>query len=183
MAWLRIDDGFDHHPKVLALGSDQRRYTWMRILIYTCRYRSPVIPSGISDSVPRATRQFLRECVELGLVDVTDNGTHEVHDWADYQAGDPKKAARQRRWRNTGVDRHVDADVDDHVDASVDGHVDASRAPARARPVPSRPQDQEPLLPSTSDVHQDGRTEPETTDEPNPLAGIGLDHVLKDMPA
>lgn len=27
MSWLRIDDSFDHHPKILALGSDQRRWT------------------------------------------------------------------------------------------------------------------------------------------------------------
>lgn len=136
MAWLRIDDSFDHHPKILALGSDQRRFTWLRVLVYTCRYRSPEIPANITDSVPRATRQFLRECVELGLVDVTDEGTHEVHHWADYQAGDPKKAARQRRWRDADVDANVDGDVDGDVDATVDGDVDASRAYARARPVP-----------------------------------------------
>lgn len=133
MAWLRIDDGFDHHPKILALGSDQRRWTWIRVLIYTCRYRNPTIPRNITDSVPRATPQFLSECVELGLVDVTDEGTQVVHDWADYQAGDPKKAARQRRWRNGSVDGDVDADVD----GNVDGDVDASRVGARARPVPN----------------------------------------------
>lgn len=129
MAWLRVDDGFDSHPKILALGSDQRRWTWTRILVYTCRYRSDLIPANITDSVPRATRSFLRECVELGLVDVTDSGAYVVHDWDDYQAGDPKKAARQRRWRNG----HVDADVD----APVDAPVDASRVGARARPVPN----------------------------------------------
>jgi hypothetical protein len=139
MAWLRIDDGYDHHPKILALGSDQRRYTWTRILIYTCRYRSPIIPHNIADSVPRATRQFLRECVELGLVDITDAGC-EVHDWDQYQAGDPKKAARQRRWRgrdsNAPVDGDVDGRVDGYVDGEVDAPVDASRVGARARPVP-----------------------------------------------
>lgn len=132
MAWLRVDDGFDSHPKILALGSDQRRWTWTRILVYTCRYRSPIIPTNVTELVPRATPAFLRECVDIGLIDVTDEGTYEVHDWDDYQAGDPKKAARQRRWRNN-VDGDVDAPVDGHVDASVD----ASRVGARARPVPS----------------------------------------------
>lgn len=137
MAWLRIDDGFDTHPKILALGSDQRRWTWCRILVYTCRYRSPEIPGNVTDLIPRATKKFLSECVELGLVDRTDEGTLVVHDWDEYQAGDPKKAARQRRWRNA----NVDADVDGNVDASVDGLVDASRAGARTEPVPSPKRD------------------------------------------
>jgi len=86
MAWLRVDDGYDSHPKILALGSDQRRWTWTRILVYTCRYRSPVIPPNVSELVPRATPAFLRECVDIGLVDVTDDGTLEVHDWILYNA-------------------------------------------------------------------------------------------------
>lgn len=102
MAWLRIDDGFDSHPKILALGSDQRRWTWSRILVYTCRYRSATIPANITDSIPRATPQFLRECIEIGLVDSTDGGTLEVHDWDDYQAGGTT-AERQRRSRDTST--------------------------------------------------------------------------------
>jgi hypothetical protein len=129
MAWLRIDDAFDAHPKILALETDQRRYTWIRILVYTCRYRSNHIPKNIQHTIPKATPRFLADCLELGLVDTDENGLYIVHDWADYQAGNPKTAARQRRWRN--------ADVDGDVDAHVDAHVDASRAGARARPVPS----------------------------------------------
>jgi hypothetical protein len=128
MAWLRIDDAFDAHPKILALGTDQRRFTWIRILVYTCRYRSDQIPPNITHTIPKATAKFLSDCIEIGLIDVTEDGLNVVHDWDDYQAGDPKKAARQRRWRN--------ADVDADVDANVDGHVDASRVGARARPVP-----------------------------------------------
>ena len=86
MAWLRIDDGFDSHPKILALGSDQRRWTWTRILVYTCRYRSAIVPANIAELVPKATPAFLRDCVEIGLVDVTEDGRYEVHDWILYNA-------------------------------------------------------------------------------------------------
>ena len=166
MAWLRIDDGFDSHPKILALGSDQRRFTWVRILVYTCRYRSAVIPPHITHTIPRATPAFLSECVDLGLVDVTDEGTNVVHDWNDYQAGDPKKAARQRRWRN--------ADVDAPVDGGVDADVDASRVGARARPVPvPSPTPEEHLSTQPTVVQHDT--------EANGLVGIEIDSILKSI--
>ena len=100
MAWLRIDDAFDTHPKIVALGTDQKRWTWTRILVYTTRHRTPRIPAGIADVVPRATRSFLAECIELGLVDVNEYGEMEVHDWARYQPGvDRTNAERQARYR------------------------------------------------------------------------------------
>lgn len=146
MSWLRIDDGFDSHPKILGLGTDTRRWTWQRILIYACRHGEAIVPPSIRDIVPKATPGFLEDCVQLGLLDVDKRGVMRVHNWARYQAGDPKKAARQRRWRHGGVD----APVDDEVDGQVDAHVDPSRVGARARPVPSHTQ--EPLALGTSEV-------------------------------
>lgn len=146
MAWLRIDDAFDAHPKILALGTDQRRYTWIRILVYTCRYRSDLIPPNITHTVPKANARFLNDCLDLGLLDINEDGLYVVHDWADYQAGNPKTAARQRRWRN--------ADVDGDVDAHEDGDVDASRAGARAFPSRPVPTNKEPSLPSNESRHE-----------------------------
>lgn len=132
MAWLRVDDGFDSHPKILALGSDQRRWTWTRILVYTCRYRSPIIPTNVTELVPRATPAFLRECVDLGLIDVTDEGTYEVHDWDNYNGSDPaiqvrERVRKHRAKRNKSVTDAVTEALPDRY----------SRVGARARPVPS----------------------------------------------
>jgi hypothetical protein len=136
MAWLRIDDGFATHPKILALGSSDHRWTWLQILTYTCRYRSPVVPADIGEVIQKAGNGFVNRCIEVGLIDVLEDGTMHVHDWEHYQAGDPLKAARQRRFRQK-VDARVDATVDAGVDGDVDASVDASRAGARA--FPSRP--------------------------------------------
>jgi hypothetical protein len=177
MAWLRIDDAFDAHPKILALGNDQRRYTWIRILIYTCRYRSDRVPPNITHTVPKANARFLNDCLELGLLDINEEGLYVVHDWADYQAGNPKKAARQRRWRNADVD----GDVDAYVDAHVDGDVDASRAGARA--FPSRPVtiNKEPFLPSNESRHESQEGTEGVANGTHPLSN--LDSILKEMPA
>lgn len=94
-------------------------------MTYTCRYRSATVPHNIAEEVPKANKKFLVECLRVGLIDQQDDGSMVVHDWAEYQAGDPRKAARQARWRNG------------NVDAAVDAAVTAPRVGARA--FPSRP--------------------------------------------
>lgn len=83
MSWLRIDDSFDTHPKILGLKTDVRRWTWLRVLIYTCRHESPAVPDGIRDVIPKATLAFLRDCSELGLLEGAPGG-YVVHDWLIY---------------------------------------------------------------------------------------------------
>jgi hypothetical protein len=141
MSWLRIDDSFDAHPKILALGSDQRRWTWVRVLVYTCRYRSGRIPLNITESVPRATPQFFRECVGLGLVDDAD-GTLTVHDWDAYNGSDARLLARerQRKHRDNSVTPTVTSPLPERD----------SRVGARARPVPI-PSLEEPPSPPLSE--------------------------------
>lgn len=138
MSWLKIDDLFDTHPKLLGLRTDDRRWTWVRILIYTSRHQSPTVPQNIRDAVAKATPAFVQDCVNLGLIDVSEDNTMTVHDWHKYQAGDPQRAARQKRWR----DKHVAARVDTDVDTYVVTAVDATRVGARPRPVPE-PQEQD----------------------------------------
>ncbi len=84
MTFARLDDGFTGHPKVLALGSAQRRWTWLEVIVYTCRYDNPVLPASLVDIIPRATESFLRDCESIGLVDRDDDGKRSVHDWNIY---------------------------------------------------------------------------------------------------
>lgn len=85
MGWLRLDDGFADHRKLVALKTDQRRWTWLRLLIYTARYRTPIIPGDIGDVVAGATPKFLGDCRKIGLLDDGEDGDYLVHDWYDYQ--------------------------------------------------------------------------------------------------
>lgn len=86
MSWLRLDDTFDTHAKILGLGTDGRRWTWQRILLYTCRHRSAIIPAGIREVVAKATPSFLADCHNLGLIDLDVDGTMKVHDWRIYNS-------------------------------------------------------------------------------------------------
>lgn len=132
MAWARLDDTFDTHPKVLALGSDARRWTWARVLLYTTRYRSPIVPPNVTESVPKATRKFLADCLELGLLDRTAGGELEVHDWEQYQGSDSRLQVKERVRRYRERNAPGNGDV---TDGSVTPALLARRRDTR--PVPS----------------------------------------------
>lgn len=114
MPWLRVDDGFANHPKILALGNDQARWTWLCILLYAARYSTPRLPANLGDSIPQATPAYLKQAVENQLLDIDDDGRYTIHDWDYYNPGDPTNAARQARYRHrkrTSVTANVTANV------------------------------------------------------------------------
>lgn len=139
MPWLRLDDTFDTHPKIVALATDERRWTWMRVLLYTTRHRTNLIPHGIRDIIPKATPAFLKDCVNIGLIDLDDDGMMRVHDWDDYNGPDSKlqvrdrvRRYREKRESNAGGNAEVTGDVTPTALPNRD-----SRADACARPVPN----------------------------------------------
>jgi hypothetical protein len=147
VSWLRIDDAFPQHPKIVGLPRSDR-WTWLEVLAYCARYRTEgKVPPGVHEAVPAATPKTLQKYVQAGLLDEDETGLR-VHDWSDFNPKDPTKAQRQARWRASHRDDDVDARVDDRVDGQVDDDVDDdvddgnvhSRVGARARtrPVPSR---------------------------------------------
>ncbi len=83
MAWLRIDDGFSQHPKVVKL-SRADRWTWLEVLCYCARFRTDgKVPSVVGEVVRGASPSFLQRCSEFGLLDHSDGG-YLVHDWTIY---------------------------------------------------------------------------------------------------
>jgi len=182
LSWLRLDDGFDTHPKLIEL-SEVNRWRWTRVLLHCARHQTQghVKLSVLRElGLGRATSQL----VVLGLLEQNGETGYLVHDWATFNPKDPTKAERQARWRarqtvspTTDVDADVDAPVDERVDADVDGQGVHSRVGARARPVPSRPKTPPSVLPPHSATSEDGRTDDETGDQDLPLVG-----VIQDMP-
>lgn len=87
MSWTRLDDGYDSNRKLLGLGDgqrgDARRWTWTRVLVYSNRMGSAEVPWNIGQIITRAAPAFLRDCLELGLLDEKD-GVLSVHDWPLY---------------------------------------------------------------------------------------------------
>jgi hypothetical protein len=82
--WLRLDDGFTNHPKILALKTPARRWAFLEILAYTSRYRSAHVPDEIRQVIPSATQAFLDELEHLGLLERDTAGQRRVHDWEVY---------------------------------------------------------------------------------------------------
>ncbi len=84
MSWLRIDDGFTDHPKILSLTLAQR-WTWLSILTYCARFDTEGrLPAGIGQVVRGASPSLLSRCHDLGLLDVDDGNEYVVHDWVIY---------------------------------------------------------------------------------------------------
>lgn len=128
MSWLKIDDKFVRHPKLIKLGSRSDRWTWLELLSYASEFKSPVLPENIRDAVPAATKAFLDKAVNAGLLDVAEGG-YAIHDWHDYQPRDATNAERQARFRNGKRNGESNG---------ADCYENGSRAQERARvPVPS----------------------------------------------
>ena len=120
MTWLRIDDGFPQHPKIVQLTRTER-WAWLEILAYCARYRTQgFVTSGVREAVSAATPRLLTKMAELRLLDVVDGGW-KVHDWNDYNPLDATAAERQRRYRDRNADR--DTTVTDTVTPTVTSDV------------------------------------------------------------
>jgi hypothetical protein len=129
MSWLRIDDKFSRHPKVLKLSRSQR-WTWLEVLCYCAEYQTGgKVPESVKKGVPTATVSVLNRFVSVGLLDIDEDAVLHVHDWKDYNGADAKILAleRKRRQRVTQMSR---TERDIHRDKNV------TRAQARA-PAPS----------------------------------------------
>ena len=99
MVWLRVDDRFTEHRKLLQLPR-QHRWTWMELLCYAARQNQDGhIPTRIQDAINHATPSFLQACEQTQLLDPVENGWR-IHDWLKYNPRDPTNALRQQRHRN-----------------------------------------------------------------------------------
>lgn len=84
MSWVRIDDGFPRHPKLLLLTRAER-YTWIELLCYCAEQRTDgFVPKSIAKVLRDASTTFLLKTHDAGLLDVDEHGRWVVHDWALY---------------------------------------------------------------------------------------------------
>jgi hypothetical protein len=111
VSWLKLDDGFADHPKLVQM-SPADRWAWLEVLLYCSRHRTDGVVNlavleryGFDDA--GVTWLF-----ELGLLDEPSNAeggrtsTMVVHDWAAYNGG-RSGAERTAAWRDRkyGEDR------------------------------------------------------------------------------
>ena len=120
MSWLKLDDGFDEHPKLNACRDyDLALSTIVQLLCYAARNLTDgEIPARV---IARMDAETVAELVRVGLLDRGEWGTYAIHDYLEYNPSREKvradraaTAARVARHRN-GTSNGVTGDVTDGV--------------------------------------------------------------------
>ncbi len=94
MTWLRVDDGFSDHPKVVGLSLCARGL-WITGLVYAGRYlTNGFIPSAIIKREGEAGAIACAELCNAGLWDTIDNGFC-IHHYLDYNPSKSEVSMRR----------------------------------------------------------------------------------------
>lgn len=84
MTWIRVDDHFADHPKVMALGAERLAGLglWHVAASYCARYLTDgFVPAAHVQA--HAPKRLIRKLVNVGLFDEVDGG-YRLHDWLKY---------------------------------------------------------------------------------------------------
>lgn len=131
MAWVAFDCDTLEHPKLVALPSDSARLGFVATILKAKRLPQPgrFASAAHFRAVMGRYARYLKDYVEVRLLDEAPDGSLSVHDWSDYQRdkADSTAAERQRRFR----ERHAESRRD-VTDAVTPLH---NASPARARAV------------------------------------------------
>lgn len=99
MVWVRMDDGFDEHPKVLGLSDKAFRAHVSAMCYCARRLTDGVVPTA------RIKARQARELIEAGLMSEQEGG-YLIHDWLDFNPSkeqvESKRIKRQEAGRRGG---------------------------------------------------------------------------------
>ncbi len=109
MAWIKLDDGFMEHEKVVTLrghrGGKDAIIAHLEAMCWASRGEPKSrrrthghIPAGVAPSLG-ATPRIAGLLESAGLWDRNGDGWY-IHDWQDYQRADTTAAERKRRQRD-----------------------------------------------------------------------------------
>lgn len=152
MSWLKVDDQFADHPKVLALGKDRLAGLglWMIGSCYAGRFLTDgYIPAT---ALPSGARRLAERLVEVGLWDHAADG-YRIHDYLDYQPG-RETVLRERRRNAARQAKHRGGVTNEGSNGVTTGVSHA--APARPVPDPLSPEPPNPHDADDLEVLADG---------------------------
>ena len=111
MTWVKLDDAFADHPKVMALGRDRMAGlgVWTAAACYCARYLTDgFVPAAVADGFGHA--RILGRLVEVGLVDRVSGG-YQLHDWLEYNPPREKVLADRKAAKDRMNNRRGSGDV------------------------------------------------------------------------
>ncbi|MBV9311572.1 MAG: hypothetical protein JOZ73_12105 [Solirubrobacterales bacterium] len=98
MSWVRLDDGFSEHPKILAAGP-QAGWLWVCGLAYCNRQKKKdgFIPERMIRLLAdlRSVAKLAMKLVAVGLWEIVQGG-FRVHDYHEYQPSTERSDAERR---------------------------------------------------------------------------------------
>lgn len=97
MSWVRLEDSFTSHPKIMEL-SDADFRVWIRLLCHCAKVKDPSVDTKTRKEVGGLTAGRVKRFESLGLLD-RERNSHEVHDWTHYAPKDASSAERVRAFR------------------------------------------------------------------------------------
>ena len=136
MTWVRIDENFPEHPKIMAAGDDAA-WWFVCALAYSNRHLTDgFIPASTVKRLTNHKRPIILavKLVEVGLLDQTEGG-FQIHDFLHYQPSkatveEERRKARERMAKARGSSPDVRPNNTPNLDRSSDN-------PSPSRPVPS----------------------------------------------
>jgi hypothetical protein len=187
MAWVKLDDSFDDHPKLLGCSGDVG-WTWTRALAWANKNETDGhLPPHALDRVAAHVHTRKRAGVAVDLVkrgtwhvfghecpdcEQPEEGGWVIHDFLIYQPSAKRRAAdRERSRQRMGKtrDKLRSRDVAPQRPGGVAGGVaGAPSRPVPARPVPSPPLGSPKGDPSSSSSHAEPARDDEEDDDGMP---------------
>lgn len=130
MTWIRVDDHFADHPKVMALEGDRLPGLglWHVAASYSARYLTDgYVPASYVKA--HAQLRLINRMVSVGLFDPVDGG-YLLHDWLEYNPSRDAVREAQAKKRAAGQ-------AGGQASASARGQANgAAPAAAKSNPVP-----------------------------------------------
>lgn len=130
MTWIRVDDHFADHPKVMALGNDRLAGLglWHVAASYCARYLTDgYVPA--SHVKPQAHPRLIAKMVAVKLFSPVEGG-YQLHDWLEYNPS--RSAVHQARSKKQAAGQ-----AGGQASAQARGEANgAANAQAKSKPVP-----------------------------------------------
>lgn len=108
MSWIKLDDKWMRHPKIIAAGRDARDI-WLASITWCSEYLTDgYLPANLVPSLAMTAdvdvancQNFAKTLVEVGLWDATENG-YQVHDYLDYNPSKNQALATREARKEAG---------------------------------------------------------------------------------